>query len=182
MSAVPALVHQYWTFRHELTFHERLLFKQDNTVLSSLFLFVRRYSTGFMLATTVSGCFWIQRHGIKFNSYWGSLQWLLWAWSASKLPVLGGHSSTWAAFWPHWNAPHSYNWQWTPIYVWIIQGFCQKVWVLSHCIQTWPKFTNKYFLVSSFSIENSGTRWAQGAQNVAAKSVIKMAGRFPPPG
>ena len=31
-SSVPALVHPYWTIRHELTLHERLLFKQDNTV------------------------------------------------------------------------------------------------------------------------------------------------------
>lgn len=42
--------------------------------------------------------------------------------------------------------------------------------------------TSTYFPVSSCSFEISGTRCAQGAQNVAAKSVFKMAGRFRPPG
>ena len=101
-----------------------ITFKRDNTVLSSLFLFVRRYSAGFMLATSVSRCFLIQWHGIF--SYWGSLQWLLWAWSASKHPVLGGHSSTWTAFWPHWNAPHSKNWQQTQFTSELFKGFARK--------------------------------------------------------
>ena len=68
--------------------------------------------------------FLIQWHGIF--SYWGSLQWLLWTWSASKHPVLGGHSSTWTAFWPHWNAPHSKNWQQTQFTSELFKGFARK--------------------------------------------------------
>ena len=37
-TSVPILVHPYWSVRHELTMHERLLFKPDRVVIPSSLL------------------------------------------------------------------------------------------------------------------------------------------------
>lgn len=48
-ASVPILVHPYWSVRHELTMHERLLFKPDRVVIpSSLLRLDQTFFTSFM--------------------------------------------------------------------------------------------------------------------------------------
>ena len=156
-----------------------ITFQQDNTVLSSLFLFVRRYSAGFMLATSVSRCFLIQWHGIF--SYWGSLQWLLWTWSASKHPALGSHSSTWTAFGRIW-MPHTLRTDNGPQFTSeLFTGFARKYGFSHIASKLGPNSltsTSLFPHAHSRPVGHGGHRelkmWPQNP--------FKMAERFPPPG